>query len=407
MLVVVAKAAVSPASGWRGTFRALRHRNFRYFAIGQMLSLVGTWIQNVAQNWLVYRLTHSELLLGTTQFATHIPLLLLAPLGGVTADHCSKRKIILITQTLFMVQAFTLAWLTFSGRVTVPLVIGLCAVHGIINAFDVPARQSLLVQLSGREDLLNAVSLNSFTFQMARLVGPAVAGLAVAAFGEGPCFAANGVSFFAVLAGLAMMRLPPKPEATGPRQSISEGFRFAFGTPRVRRLLLLSAGVNFSLAPMITLVPFFADDLFGRGAQGVGYVTSAMAAGALFGSLGMAGRSAMTGLDGVIRANSALLGLSLIGYALAPSFWVLLVMVPVVGYALMRQNTATNTSVQTAIPDEYRGRIMALYSMTVIGMMPVGGLAAGWLASHYGARATVVCGGLFCLAASAWFRGRQ
>ncbi len=390
----------------RQTFRALRHRNFRLFLGGQVVSLVGTWMQSTAQSWLVYRLTHSELLLGTAWFCTQIPVFALGPLGGLAADRFSRHRIVLRTQTLSMLQAAALAALTLTGVVTVGHVLALAAMLGCINAFDMPGRNSLLIEMTGKEDLLNAVSLNSTTFNLARVAGPAVAGFLVAAIGEGLCFALNAVSFLAAIAALLAMRLPPRRiERTkdSPWAHLVEGFRYAWRHQPVRRVLLAMAATTMGGMPVLVLMPFFADDMFHRGAKGLGVLMAAMGVGAVIGVLGLAARTEFRGLARVLAGSAAMLGLAFVAFSQSRSFALSVAIIALVGFNVMRQMASANTMLQTMIPDEFRGRIMALYSMTVVGLGPFGSLAAGALAHAAGARVAVLSGGLICIAGAAMF----
>ena len=402
-------AGVAP-EGFRGgfaqTFHALRHRNFRLFIGGQIVSLVGTWMQNVAQAWLVYRLTHSELLLGTTWFCTQIPVFLLGPIGGLVADRYSRHRLVMLTQAVSMLQAFALAALTVTGRVAVEHVLALAVVLGIVNAFDMPARQSLIIRMTSKEDLLNAISLNSAVFNAARVIGPAVAGVLVAVVGEGACFFLNGVSFLAVIACLAAMRLPRFERRTqdSPWAHLVDGFRFAHHHRAVRTLLLMLAACTISGMPALVLMPFFADDIFHRGSRGLGFLMGAMGVGAVVGTLVLAGRERVARLPRVIVYSSLTMGLSFMLFAWSPWFALSLAIMPVIGFSVMRQMASANTLIQCLIPDEYRGRIMALYAMTVVGLGPFGSLAAGFLAARTGARTTVMLGGVLGVAASLVFR---
>ena len=394
--------------GWRPIFRALRHRNFRLFVMGQIVSLVGTWMQMVAQSWLVYRLTRSEWLLGATSFCTQMPVFVLGPLGGLAADRYSRHKLVLLTQTLAMLQALALALLTLTGKIQVWQVLALALALGVVNAFDMPGRQSLIIQLSGKEDLLNAISLNSAIFNAARVVGPALAGVLVAGLGEGFCFLLNGLSFLAVLACLSAMRLPGSQGRVpySPWAHLLDGFRYAHRAPLVRALLGLMAAASICGVPVQVLMPFFADDIFHRGSQGLGVLMGAMGIGAVIGTLVLAKRSKTSGLTEVIFFSSLGLGAGLALFSISPYFSLALAIMPVIGFSVMRQNASANTLIQVSIPDEYRGRIMALYSMTVVGMGPFGSLAAGALAERFGARLTVLLGGLLCLMAASLFRLR-
>jgi MFS family permease len=403
---------LSPPSRVPHTFRALRHRNFRLFISGQIVSLVGTWMQNTAQSWLVYRMTHSELLLGTTWFCSQIAVFLLGPLGGIVSDRYSRRTVVILTQTASMVQAFLLAALTLTGRIQVEHVLALGALLGVINAFDMPARQALVIQMTSQEDLINAISLNSAVFNTARVLGPSVAGLVLSAVGEGTCFLINGLSFLAVIIGLAAMRLPrfePHPPAPV-LQHLKDGFRYAASHHAVRRILALMAAATFAGMPAFVLMPFFADDIFHRGSAGLGYLMGAMGIGAVTGTLELARRTRMKGLGRVMVVSGLTTGVAYLCFAYSPSFYLSLAIMPVIGYSVMRQMASANTTIQTSIPDQYRGRIMALYAMTVVGLGPFGSLAAGAIAGKFGARNALACGGVLALVASLvfdWSRRRQ
>jgi MFS family permease len=396
--------------GFTHTFRALRHRNFRLFISGQVVSLVGTWMQMVAQSWLVYRLTHSELLLGAAWFCSQIAVFALSPLGGLAADRVSRRKLVILTQSLSMLQAFALAALTLSGRVQVWHVLSLAGCLGVINAFDIPGRQAMVVHMASQEDLINAISLNAAVFNAARVLGPGVAGLLVAAVGEGYCFLINGVSFLAVIAGLAAMRFPPA-DATSklesPWEHLVDGFRYAWGHEAVRRVLGLMAAATLAGTPILVLTPFFADDLFHRGSRGLGFLMGAMGIGAVAGTLVLARRTRITGLAGVMTYSGFCVGCVYMAFALSPSYLVSLAIMPFIGYFVMRQMASANTTIQTLIPDRYRGRIMALYSMTVVGLVPFGSLASGALAGRFGARTAVFIGSIVAMLAAVVFGWSQ
>jgi len=397
---------LAPAAGWRLGFRALRHRNFRLFIVGQLVSLVGTFMQTVAQSWLVWGLSRSEWLLGAVWFCAQIPVFLLAPIGGLAADRYSRHRIVVLTQTLAMLQAFALAALTLSHRVQVWHVFVLATLLGVVNAFDMPGRQSLLIQMTGKEDLLSAVSLNSAMFNSARVVGPAAAGLIVAAVGEGRCFLFNGLSFLAVIAALLAMRLPPfTPSAVAsPWDHLVDGFRYVARAPHIRTLLLMVAASAVCTMPAMVLMPVFADTVFHRGSRGLGFLMGAMGAGAVVGTLVLARRTKTAGLTGVMFYGALMLGASFIVFASVPSFYLALPVVAAAGFSVMRQNASANTLLQTLIPDDYRG--MALYAITVVGVGPFGSLAAGALAGRIGARWTLAVSGALILVAAARFRNR-
>jgi MFS family permease len=388
------------------TFRALRHRNFRLFITGQVISLVGTWMQNVAQSWLVYRLTHSEVLLGTAWFCSQIAVFALGPLGGLAADRFSRHKLVVVTQILSMVQAIALAALTISGRVEVWHVLALAGLLGVINAFDIPGRQALVIQMTSKEDLLNAISLNSAVFNAARVVGPAVAGLVLAVVGEGVCFLMNGVSFLAVIGCLLAMRLPPfekKKALDSPWRHLVDGFQYAWKDRAVRRVLGLMAAATLAGMPALVLMPFFADDIFHRGSRGLGWLMGGMGIGAVVGTLLLARRTRLAGLPRVMALSGIAVGATYLAFAFSPSYYLSLAVMPCIGYAVMSQMASANTTIQTLIDDEYRGRVMALYSMTVVGLGPFGSLAAGAAAGRFGARTAVAAGGVLALSAAMMF----
>jgi MFS family permease len=362
-------------------------------------------MQTVAQSWLVYRLTHSELLLGTALFCSQIAVFALGPLGGLAADRFSRHKLVITTQTLMMVQAFALAWLTLSGRVQVWEILALAVVLGAISAFDIPGRQSLLIQMTSKEDLLSAISLNSAVFNTARAVGPGMAGVLVAALGEGVCFLLNALSFLAVIGGLLAMKLAPveRRASVSPWRHLMDGFRYTWDRAAVRRMLAALGAATLASAPILVLAPVFADQLFHRGSRGLGFLMGAMGVGAVIGTVGLARRTHVAGLPSVIVWSALLLGVANLLFSVSPNFYLSVAFTMLMGYGLMRQLAAANTTIQTMIPDEYRGRIMSLYSMCVVGMGPFGSLAAGALAGRFGPRITMAWGGVLSLAAGAAF----
>lgn len=391
-----------------GTFRALRHRNFRLYIGGMAVSLAGTWMQQLAQSWLVYRLTGSELMLGLVWFCSNIPVLLFSPLAGLAADRYPRRRVIFLAQAAAMVQAAGLAALTLAGVVEVWHVVALALVFGVSNAFDIPARQAFYIQLVGKEDLINAISLNSATFNAARVAGPALGGLVVARLGEGSCFALNAVSYLAVLGSVLAMRLEEtiEPSKETAWQRLRGGFVYVWRTPPLRALLATCGLVAVSVAPVMTLAPMFADGIFGKGPGGLGLLTSALGLGAIAGTLSLARRTASAGLPRVVFFSAATLALMLTVFAVSPSFALCVALMPFVGMAVMRHNAATNTTVQLGIEDRLRGRVMSFYSMMVVGMFPLGSLLAGALAERAGSRAAVFLGAVGC-AGAAWFVYRR
>ena len=391
-------------------FRSLKHRNFRLFFMGQGISLIGTWMQMTAVAWLVWRLTHSPLLLGLVGFAAGIPAFVMTPFAGVLIDRVNRYHLIILTQVLSMAQALMLAGLMYSGRLAIWHVITLSLMLGFINALDVPARQSFLVQtIDRREDLTNAIALNSSMFNGARLIGPAIAGLLIAGAGEALCFLLNGLSYIAVITGLMMMRI--QPNARGGRQTamlenLGDGFRYAFGFPPIRSLLLLLALVSLTGASYTQLLPIFAQQILHGDARTQGFLVSSAAGGALAGALYLAGRRSVRGLGRVIAWAPAVFGAGLIAMGLSSRLWLTLAVMPVIGLGLMVQMASTNTVLQTITDDDKRGRVMSFYSLAFMGMVPLGSLLAGSLAHSIGAPLTVILGGSCCIAGSIGFGWR-
>ncbi len=387
-------------------FRALRHRNYRLFFSGQMISLVGTWMQSVAQSWLVYRLTGSSLLLGLVGFAGQIPVFLLAPIGGLVADHYSRHRIVTVTQSSAMLLAFVLSALTLLGHIHVWEIMVLASSLGVVNAFDIPARQAFIVDMVKSEDLINAIALNSSMVNGARVVGPAIAGVLVAAVGEGWCFFGNAVSYIAVIIGLALMVVPRRERdghAASGLEGIKEGFRWVAQTAPIRALLLLLGLVSLTGMPYAMLMPIFADKILHGGARGLGLLMGASGVGALAGTLTLAAKREVYGLGRWVTFATAGFGASMALFALSRSFPLSIALLVPVGFSMMLQMSSSNTLIQTMVPDELRGRVMAVYSMMFMGMAPFGALLAGTIANHVGAPRTVALGGLTCLAGALVF----
>ncbi|MCC6538726.1 MAG: MFS transporter [Bryobacterales bacterium] len=386
----------------------MRHRDFRLFIGGQVISLVGTWMQSLALAWLVYRLTGSSVLMGAVGFATHIPVLVLGPLAGMVCDRTSRRTVVFAAQSVFLVQALLLAWLTSSGRISIPWIMVLAALLGAANAFDIPARQSMYIHIVGKDDLPNAIALNSMSFNAARIVGPSVGGFCVALFGETACFLINAASYVMVLAALTAMRgaePAPKPVAGSALRHLLGGFQYAWRHRRVRALLTVTALANLATTPASVLGPIFADQVFHRGSQGLGLLVGALGLGAVAGTLALARSGNRAALPAVVRHSALLATGTLTGYALSPSFYVSLAVQVLGGFAIFRLLAAVNSLVQASIDDAYRGRIMSLYSMTVVGMLPLGNLAAGLGGQYLGIRMTVLAGAMLSLcAAVVWIR---
>jgi len=385
--------------------RALRHRNYRLYFAGQMFSLVGTWMQQIAMGWLTWRLTGSTLLLGVVSFAGQIPILLLAPLGGLWSDRADRRRLLIGTQACALAQAVALAGLTVTGAVQPWHLVTAALVLGCINAVDVPARQSFFVQLvERREDLPNAIALNSFAMNGARLVGPAAAGLIVAAVGEAVCFALNAASYLAVLLALAAIRTrSAKRAASGLRRALADGFRYAFGTPAVRGLLGLIAAVSFAATPYAVLMPAFARDVFAGGAATFGLLMTCAGGGAVVGTVVLAARRSARGLDRTIAAAPFVVGTGVLAFAASGRLWLAVPALMAVGFGIISAVAGGNTALQTLVRDELRGRVMSIFTMSFLGIAPLGALAAGAAAEHLGVRATLALGALATIAAGIAF----
>jgi len=388
--------------------RALRHRNFQLFFSGQLISLVGTWMQSVAQAWLVYRITKSSLQLGAVGFASQIPVFLVAPLGGTIADRLNRHRLVIATQASSMILAAILAWLTLSGRIEIWHIYVLAILLGVVNAFDIPARQSFLVDMVGKEDLMNAIALNSSMFNGARVVGPAIAGIMLIRFGEGWCFAANSISYIAVIIGLLFMKVHGQPRSTktSPLEDIAEGFRWVNSTKIIRALLLLIGLISLVGMPYTVLMPAFVDHVIHGGPNTLGVLMAATGIGALAGGMYLAGRQSVVGLGRVVMVSTLVFGAALIAFAFAGSLRIAVAVLPIVGGAFMVQMAATNTVLQTLVDDRLRGRVMAFYTMAFFGTAPIGSLLAGILADRIGARWTIAAGGAIVIAAGLWFAAR-
>ena len=389
--------------------RSLRHRNFQLFFAGQLISLIGTWMQTVAQAWLVYRLTGSALLLGTVGFASQIPVFLLAPLGGTAADRRRRHRIVIGTQASAMALAFVLAFLTLTGRVQVWHIFVLAASLGAVNAFDIPARQAFLVEMVGKEDLMNAIALNSSMFNGARVIGPAIAGILVARIGEGWCFFSNAVSYIAVIIGLLMMKVHAPRSA--PRQGsalkdILEGLNFVRSTAPIRALLLLLGLLSLMGMPYSVLMPIFADQILHGGARGLGILMGATGVGALIGAIMLTLKQGVRGLGTWVAFSAAAFGAALILFSTSRHFWLSAAFLIPVGLFMMVEMASSNTLIQAMVPDHLRGRVMALYSMMFMGMAPFGALLAGVLAHVLTAPITIAMGGGFCLLGGIAFRAK-
>ncbi len=392
------------------TARALRHRNFRLFLGGQFLSLIGTWVQTVALSWLVYRLSGSAAMLGLVGFASQVPYLVLSPVGGVLADRTNRRRLIVITQALSLLQALLLAALTLTGKVQVWHVFYLSLGLGIVGVFDMTGRQSFLVEMVGKEDLMNAIALNSSVYNSGRILGPAVAGVLVAAIGEGYCFLVNAASFLAVIVGLLMIRLPraaPRKHTASPYEHFQEGWQYVRDHAPSRTLLIHLGIVSIMNYPFLVLMPVFADRILGGGPQTLGILMSSVGIGAIFGALYMASRTGLRGLSRTIFRATLAYSVALIGFAFAPSLSIACVFLVATGFGMMLQVSSTNTSLQSLAPDALRGRVMGFYGMMFLGMAPIGSLMAGWMGEWIGVRYTVAFGATVCIAAAFLFNRRR
>lgn len=397
--------------GWRYALRALKFRNYRLFFGGQSLSLIGTWMTRIAMSWLVYRLTGSAFLLGLAGFASQIPTFVLGPFAGVWVDRLDRHRVLVVTQVLSMLQSFALAALALPHRITVAEILWLSVFQGVVNAFDMPARQAFLHQMvERREDLPNAIALNSSMVNGSRLIGPSLAGLVIAAFGEGWCFLIDGVSYVAVIASLLLMevRVPQvRRVAESVGTELREGWRYVTGFPPVRNILLLLALVSFVGMPYTVLMPVFATRVLGGGAHTLGFLMGASGLGALASAAWLASRKSVRGLLRVIPTVAAIFGAGIIAFGFSRWLPLSLVLLLFTGFGMMQQMAASNTILQTVTDEDKRGRVMSYYAMAFQGTMPFGSLLAGWAADRIGAPATLAIGGVLCLAGAAWFVSRM
>jgi MFS family permease len=390
------------------TWRALRHRNFRLFFFGQSTSLIGTWMTRLATAWLVYRLTHSALLLGVVSFSGQIVSFLLGPVAAVWVERLERRRLLIFTQAAAAVQSLALAGLTLAHVITLGEIIALMALQGLINAFDMPGRQSFLVQMvEDRADLANAIAINSSMVNSARLIGPAIGGLIIAAFGEGWCFFIDGISYLAVIASLVVMRLPTlndrRKSGSSLLQELREGWNYVSGCGPIRTILLVLALTCLMGWPYSVLLPVFAGNVLHGGPHTLGWLSAASGAGALASALALAMRKSIKGLTRNLQAAVVLLGVGLILFGLSHVLWLSLLLMPVVGFGLIQAAAICNTIIQSLVPDDKRARVMGYYTMAFFGAAPFGSLLAGALAQHIGAPRTVMLTGACCIAAAAWF----
>lgn len=396
-----------PGRDFSHAWRALRHRNFRLFFGGQSISVIGTWMTRVATSWLVYRLTGSALLLGTVSFAGQIPTFLLAPIAGVVVDWIDRRKVLVLTQALAMVQSLALAALTLTNRITISEVLALSAFQGLINAFDMPSRQSFMVQMvEDRADLSNAIAINSSMVNMARLVGPSLAGLLIAVKSEGWCFLVDGISYIAVIVSLLMMRVPRAEEQrarTSTVTQLKEGWAYVAGSLPIRSILLLFGLLSLMGWPFMVLMPIFAAKILHGGPHTLGFLMGAVGIGSLASALSLVMRRSVRGLTRVIPVAAVIFGIGLIAFGFSHHLWLSMLMMLVTGFGMMQGLTGSNTIIQTLVEENMRGRVMSYYTMAFVGMAPFGSLVAGAMAHAIGAPRTVVISGIACILGGIWF----
>lgn len=392
---------------WSLLVRALRHRNYRLFFGGQGISLIGTWMTRVATAWLVYRMTGSAFLLGLVSFSSQIPILVLGPFAGVWVDRLKRHRVLVVTQNLSMLQSFALALLALKGMITVHEIIALNLFQGAVNAFDMPARQAFLIEMvEAPEDLGNAIALNSSLVNAARLIGPSVAGLIIAAVGEGYCFLIDGISYMAVIGSLLAMTVVAREVRRKHGSVISElreGWQYVTGFRPIWSILMLLALISFVGMPYTTLMPIFAGKILHGGAHTLGFLMGAVGIGALIGAVSLAARRSVLGLGRVIPATAFGFGASLIAFAGSRHLWLSMLLLIVTGFNFMRQMASSNTVLQTIVDETKRGRVMSFYSMAFQGVAPFGSLMAGAAASRIGAPYTLMIGGAICICGAALF----
>jgi MFS family permease len=397
----------SPASRFSHAWRALRHRNFRLFVSGQSISLIGTWMTRIATSWLVWRLTHSALLLGVVGFTGQIMTFVLAPFAGVLIERMDRRKLLVWTQVLAGLQSLAMAALTLANRITIHEIMALSVLQGIINAFDMPGRQSFLVQMvEDKQDLGNAIALNSSMVNGARLIGPALAGIVISLVGEGWCFLIDGVSYIAVIISLLMMVVTPlqiQRATVSMLVQLEEGWTYVSTFRPIRSILLLFALLSLMGWPYAVLLPIFASQVLHGGAHTLGFLTGASGVGALVSAVSLALRKSVLGLTSMIRLAAALFGAGLILFGLSHWLWLSMLLMLIVGYGMMQGLAASNTVIQTLVPEDKRSRVMSYYTMAFVGMAPFGSLLAGGLAHYLGAPHTVMFTGAACVVGSIWF----
>lgn len=390
--------------------RSLQSRNFRLFYIGQTISLIGTWMQQVAMSWLVYQLTGSAMLLGVIGFASQIPTFLISPLAGVLADRANLRRLLILTQTLSMLQVFVIAFLVLTNMIQTQHIIILSLFIGVINAFDITGRQSFLVEIiDKKEEIGNAIALNSSMVNGARIIGPSIAGVLISAFGEGVCFLLNGISFLAVIAALVSIRVSPRTPRTVKRSVLAElheGVRYATGFAPIRAILMLLGLVSLMGASYSVLLPVYAKDILHGDAHTYGFLVSSAGLGAFVSAVILASKHGVPGLGRVIPLAAGLFGISIVSLALSRSMLPSMLFLFLAGMGVMAHLASSNTILQTIVDDDKRGRVMSLFTMSFVGMTSFGSLLSGALASRIGATGTILIGGASCLIASLIFASR-
>lgn len=397
---------------FKEVFASLESKNFRLYSLGQGISLIGTWMQQIAMSWLVYRLTGSVFLLGLIGFTGQAPTFILSPFAGVITDRLNKHRIMIATQILFMIQAAVLAVLVLTNTIQVWHIISLSLFFGFISAFDAPARQSLVIDLIEKpEHLSNAIALNSAMFNGARLVGPGIAGFTIAIVGEGICFTMNAISYIAVIWALMAMNMtqkqrPPQQE-TNLKKSFSEGFKYTFGFAPIKILLILLAVISLLGLPYIVLMPAYAKELLKGGSAMLGILMSAVGAGALIGALYLASRKTVIGLGQIISISTVTFGIALITAAYSRSEWLSVISLFFTGLAMITVIASINTLIQTLADEDKRGRVMSFYAMALMGMNPIGNLLAGTVATIIGITYTLAIGGVATIAAGIWFQKQR
>jgi len=394
-------------------FRTLKYRNFRIFFLGQGISLTGTWMQTIAMSWLVYRMTDSAFMLGLVGFLSQIPAFIFTPFTGVLADRHNRRRILFFTQALAMLQAFTLGFLAITGNIQVWHIITLGVFLGCIGALDIPVRHSFLTEMvDDKENLGNAIALNSMMFNVTRLIGPSVAGLLIATSGEGVCFIINGITYTATIISLMAMKMPAGDKAAIQKKpynilkDLKEGFDYVYRFKPIKDILFLLSVISLMGMSYAVLMPVFARDVLGGGPHTLGFLMAAVGLGAFTGTVYLASKKNAVLLSNMLPVSAGIFGLGIILFSLSYVMWISLLLLFIAGFGIMVQMASSNTILQTIADDDKRGRVMSFYTMAFIGMAPIGSLLAGWLATGFGARNTLVISGIFCIIAAVIFAFR-